>query len=113
MSIFTTARRVSGFDALEQAGDYYGPRPVIYQDGQRRQVLYLLPIHRGRDKFDYTASQGSGIHGATAPPWTFTEHPDGSLEIHPSIAAGADRYWHGYLRAGNRWETLDDSAVKP
>ncbi len=95
------------FDDLERAGDYTGPHPVLYPDGERQQVLFLLPIHEGAGKFDYLDRQGSGVHGVTEPPWTFRECPDGSLEIRASIGCGPQPYyWHGYLDEGSTWRQV-------
>lgn len=106
MSVFTRARRVGSFDGIGQAGDYCLDT-VIWTDGQeRRRLLFLLPVHHGADVFDH-ADQGSGLHGIYEPPWTFTEHPDGSVSADPSIGCGPQPYyWHGYLRPGNQWEQL-------
>lgn len=97
------ARRVATFDEITQAGDYSGPHPVTYPDGERQQVWFLLPTHKGSDMFD-RVDDHSGIHGVTEPPWTFRECPDGSLEIRASIGCGVPEfYWHGYLDEGNSW----------
>ena len=91
----------------QHAGDYSGPHPIILKEGQEARVVwFLLPIHKGADKFDHR-EEGSGLHGVYEPPWTFRECPDGSLEIGGSIASGLPVYWHGYLREGNTWEQLD------
>jgi hypothetical protein len=99
-------RRVASFDAIERPGDYYGPTPVIYPDGERPEVFFLLPTHEGRDMFD-RPTRGSGLHGVSQPPWTFRECPDGSLEIRASIACGRrepeGEYWHGFLDEGHLW----------
>jgi hypothetical protein len=96
-------------DDLERAGDYTNAHRVIYPDGERAMVLFLLPVHQGHDKFD-RPTRGSGLHGVTQPPWEFRECPDGSLEIRASIACGrADpegEYWHGYLDEGNVWRQV-------
>lgn len=111
-SHFYPARRLRDFTAMEnygQAGDYMGPRPLITQEGEMQQVLFLLPLHVGKDMYD-RPTRGSGLHGVTSPPWTFVEHPDGTLEIQGSIASGRHdpegEYWHGYLRPGNQWEQI-------
>jgi hypothetical protein len=106
MTILSPARRVATFDDLEMAGDYTGPDTVVYPDGERKRVLFLLPIHNGKDWGDHP-DEGSGIHGVTEPPWVFTEQDDGSLEIRASIGCGPQPYyWHGYLDAGNVWRQL-------
>jgi hypothetical protein len=101
-----TGRRVATMDDMTQAGDYCGPETVIYEDGPYEQVWFLLPIHQGTDKFDH-ATPGSGLHGITSPPWSFTEQPDGSLAVGGSIACGRGtkdgEYFHGWLNAGHRW----------
>lgn len=108
MTVLSPARRVGSLDELERAGDYAGPDTVIYPDGERRRVLFLLPTHEGEHWGD-RPTQGSGVHGVTEPPWTFRECPDGSLEIRASIGCG-DRekgyYWHGYLDEGNTWRQV-------
>ncbi len=105
--VLSPARRVASFDDIERAGDYSGPHPIDLKDGKESRVVwFLLPIHKGADKFD-RPEEGSGLHGVYEPPWTFRECPDGSLEIAPSIASGLPVYWHGYLREGNTWEQLD------
>jgi len=38
MTILSPARRVPSLDDLERAGDYTGPHPVAYPDGERQQV---------------------------------------------------------------------------
>jgi hypothetical protein len=100
-------RRVATMDDLERAGDYTGPHPVTWRDGEeRQQVLFLLPLHEGSGLFD-RPTPGSGLHGVTAPPWTFRECGDGSLEIRQSIACGRGsrhgEYFHGYLDEGHSW----------
>jgi hypothetical protein len=106
MATVSLARRVPAMDDLEHAGDYTGPHPVQYPDGERQQVLFLLPVHRGEDKSGRPA-EGSGIHGVTSPPWDFRECPDGSLEIRASIGCGVQPYyWHGYLDEGNAWRQV-------
>lgn len=102
----TPARRVASFDEIEQGGDYSGPHPVTYPDGERQQVWFLLPVHQGADKYDHTGP-GDGIHGVSSPPWDFRECPDGSLEIRASIGCGPPPYyWHGYLDEGNIWRQV-------
>jgi hypothetical protein len=106
MTTLSPARRVAALDDLERAGDYTGPHPVAYPDGERQQVWFLLPVHQGQDMFDH-ATQGSGVHGVTSPPWTFRECADGSLEIRASIGCGQQPYyWHGYLDEGNTWRQV-------
>lgn len=73
-------------------------------------VWFLLPTHKGKDKFDHV-DEHSGVHGITSPPWTFRECSDGSLEARASIGcirAGEppSYYWHGYLDEGNIWRQV-------
>jgi hypothetical protein len=104
--ILTPARRVASFDDLEKAGDYTGPHPQETSNGPRKAVYFLLPVHKGTDKFDHS-NEGDGVHGVYEPPWTFRECPDGSLEIRVSIGCGAQPYyWHGYLDEGNVWRQV-------
>lgn len=109
MEIFP-ARRVASFDELEKAGDYTGPHPVEMGSlSQGRVVYFLLPIHKGKTKFE-RPTVGSGVHGVYEPPWVFTEFDDGSLQIRESIACGrhdpGGEYFHGYLDKGNVWRIL-------
>jgi hypothetical protein len=106
MEVRSPARRDPTFDDLERAGDYTGPHPAEYPDGERQQVWFLLPVHHGADAFD-RPDEGSGVHGVTSPPWEFRECPDGSLEIRASIGCGPQPYyWHGYLDEGNTWRQV-------
>jgi hypothetical protein len=109
VTVLSPARRVASFDDLAQAGDYTGPRSVIYGPGdERAAVWFLLPGHKGKDKFD-RPDEHSGLHGVYEPPWVFRECADGSLEIRESIGcgdAGAGYYWHGYLDEGNVWRQV-------
>jgi len=100
-------RRVATFDDIERAGDYSGPHPITYGAGDERKVVwFLLPTHKGSDKFD-RPDEHSGLHGVYEPPWTFRECPDGSLEIRASIGCGPQPYyWHGYLDEGNVWRQV-------
>lgn len=104
--ILSTARRVATFDDVEKAGDYTGPHPVESNGKTVNYVWFLLPTHKGKDKFDH-ADQHSGLHGVSDSIWTFRECPDGSLEIRASIGCGLQPYyWHGYLDEGNIWREL-------
>jgi len=121
-----TGRRVGSLREITQPGDYYGP--TIEVEGEdshpngRRGVWFLLPIADPDDPMgtthDWTTREGwladraNGLHHVTEPPWSFTEHPDGSLSIQASIACGRGsdpgtegegEYFHGYLDAGHRW----------
>ena len=100
------ARRVPTFDDIELAGDYSGPFPIGYAEGERQAVWFLLPTHKGWDKFD-RPDEHSGLHGVYQPPWIFRECSDGSLEIRESIGCGGSPYyWHGYLDEGNIWRQV-------
>lgn len=105
----THGRRVDSFDAIEQAGDYFGPEPIDDHGTTKRVVWFLLPIHEGKAKYD-RPTRGSGIHAVYEPPWSFRECPDGSLEIRASIACGRPEpegeYWHGYLDEGHVWREV-------
>lgn len=107
--IISPARRVASFDDLELAGDYTGPHKLESGKDKRLVVWFLLPVHQG-DKFDHK-KPGNGVHGVYAPPWTFRECKDGSLEVRNSIGCGVktesqDYYWHGYLDEGNTWRQI-------
>lgn len=103
------AHRVLTLDGLARPGDYTGPHPVIWPEGLRPEVFFLLPLHEGETVFD-RPTRASGLHGVSSPPWTFRECPDGSLEIRASIACGRSEpggeYWHGYLDEGNIWRQI-------
>ncbi len=104
--ILSPARRVPTFDDIVSSGDYSGPHTVIAGDQESLAVWFLLPTHKGWDKFD-RPDRHSGLHGVYEPPWTFRECPDGSLEIRASIGCGGSPYyWHGYLDEGNTWRQL-------
>lgn len=100
-------RRVSSIDDIELPGDYCLTGEVD-ADGNStgRGIWFLLPIHRGRSKYE-RPTPGSGLHRVSEPPWTFRECPDGSIEIRASIACGrhdaGGEYWHGFLDEGHRW----------
>ena len=99
------ARRVTRFEDLTRAGDYYGPAKGWTDD--KDAVFFLLPIARDED----TPPQGRSVHCVVSPPHVFRECPDGSLEIRESIGAGPGPdggrfYWHGYLDEGNTWRQL-------
>jgi hypothetical protein len=93
-------------DDITNAGDYSGPHPLEDEGILKAVVWFLLPTHKGVDKFD-RPDDHSGLHGVYEPPWIFRECPDGSLEIRESIGCGLpDYYWHGYLDEGNSWRQL-------
>jgi len=106
----TPARRVDSREALSQPGDYALISVRVGEPDDERRVPYLaclLPISSG-DQFDDRAGHGlimlplGGDSG-----WTFTEHPDGSVSVQPSILVhgkeGDPDAWHGYLEPGNVW----------
>lgn len=99
-------RRVATVDDIERAGDYCGPIEETHHNVVSRSVWFLLPIHEGESRFDYTI-RGSGLHRISEPPWVFRECEDGSLEIRESIACGRrdpeGEYWHGFLDEGHVW----------
>lgn len=102
-------RRVTTFDDIQQAGDYFGPTNEVNANDEptgSRGVWFLLPIHVGETAFD-RKTRGSGLHRVSEPPWTFRECSDGSLEIRASIACGRHEeegeYWHGFLDEGHIW----------
>ena len=102
MTVLSPARRVALFDDLERAGDYC-LTTVEINGVETPEVMFLLPIHRGKDRFDHSAP-GNGVHAVRSPPHTFRECEDGSLEIRASIGCGPQPYyWHGYLDEGNTW----------
>jgi hypothetical protein len=101
----TDARRVFSFDEIEKAGDYFLGQ---IDDGGviKPMVWFLLPTHKGTDKFD-RPDEHSGLHGLTEPPWTIRECGDGSIEVRASIGCGPEPYyWHGYLDEGNHWREV-------
>jgi hypothetical protein len=104
--IVTLARRVPTQDDIVKAGDYSGPHPIVMNGEDHQVIWFLLPTHKGEDKFDHV-DEHSGLHGVYSTLWTFRECEDGSLEIRPSIGCGKQPYyWHGYLDEGNSWREL-------
>lgn len=89
-----------GFEILDERwlpGDYCGP--LLGYTGSVPCVMYRLP-------------DGDFGH-VTAPPHTFRECADGSLEIrnsilHQRVDGDQEHVWHGYLNCGHHW---DDSAT--
>jgi hypothetical protein len=105
MTTLSPARRVLSFDSIANAGDYC-LSDVLHGDELKPQIWFLLPTHKGQDKFD-RPDEHSGLHGISMPPWTFTVHTDGSVSASPSIGCGGQPYyWHGYLDPGNVWRQL-------
>jgi len=98
-------RRVASFGEIEQTGDYFGP--TTDYTGGVPAVFFLKPNARDNG----AAPAARSVQHVCSPPHTFTEHPDGSLSIDPSISnllrgdltGQSDDGWHGYLRAGNEW----------
>jgi hypothetical protein len=101
----TPARRVAVMDDLDQAGDY--ALGSVLKDGVScKQIWFLLPTHKGADKFD-RVDEHSGLHGIGEPTWTIIEHEDGSVSASPSIGCGDQPYyWHGYLDPHNVWREV-------
>jgi hypothetical protein len=89
----------AGHPIVEQPGDYCGP--VKGFTGNLPAVFFLKPNARDKD----APRRARTVHHVTSPPHTFTEEPDGTLTITPSIGdtAGASSEsdgWHGYLTKG-------------
>lgn len=99
----TPGRRVSSMDDIEEPGDYFGP--TAEYTGSVPAVHFLKP--NARD--DGVPLRATQIGHVCSPPHEFTENPDGTLTISPSISnllAGdtdghSDDGWHGYLENGN------------
>lgn len=105
----------SDLKALERPGDYF--LGAIDDHGViRPRVWFLLPTadpadpwerRAGGTREEWVATRHNGLHGVESPPWTFTEQPDGSLEVRASILCGArdpeGAYFHGHLNAGHQW----------
>jgi hypothetical protein len=120
MPTTTIGRRVDELEALDRPGDYY-LGSVTEQGVVKRAVWFLLPTHAGKTHTDETGhvvrsmfdrpTEGSGLHMVTEPPWTFTEHDDGSVEVRASILCGRtdtrpEGYWHGFLERGHVWRQV-------
>lgn len=97
-------RRVSAIWEVDDPGDYFGP--VKGYTGDVAAVFFRLPIADD----EAAPVEAHHLHHVASPPHEFVEHDDGSLEIRPSIGArradGEGFYWHGYLRAGHKWEEV-------
>lgn len=86
----------------ELPGDYCGP--VMGYTGDLPAVFFLKPNARESD----APPRARSVQHVTAPPHTFRECPDGSLEIRASIsdlARGGSESdgWHGFLNEGHAW----------
>ncbi len=103
----TQGRRVARFGEITQAGDYYGP--VKDYTGDLPAVFFLKPNARDEG----VPPRSRSVQHVCSPPHTFTENPDGTLTISPSIsnltrgdtAGETDDGWHGYLENG-RWRQV-------
>lgn len=103
------ARRIptdEGIGGLEQPGDYVGP--IDGYTGGKPAVFFLLPVDDARRDADPGLRS---VHHVTAPPHSFRECPDGSLEIRESIGShttlsGEAFAWHGYLDEGDDWREV-------
>jgi hypothetical protein len=91
----------------EEPGDYCGP--VTGYTGDVPAVLFLKPNARDPD----AAPRARSVQHVVSPPHTFTEEPDGSLTISPSISnlthgdttGASDDGWHGFLERG-QWRQV-------
>lgn len=101
----TPGRRVPNVEDLELPGDYTGPHDGYCGEG-RPAIFFLLPIARDPD----VAYAARAIHHVCQPPHTFTEQPDGSIEIRASIGSvdpkGGPYLWHGFLDRGHSWREV-------
>lgn len=92
------ARRVPLVDGDKmpelQAGDYCGPTSAY--TGGVPAIHFVLPIGRDADVHGYLRA----IHHVCAPPHTFRECGDGSIEVRASIGIEG---WHCWLDEGNVW----------
>lgn len=96
-------RRVDSVEDIQQPGDYAGPYSGYAAD--REAVFFLLPTAHDEDAPEIARH----LHHVTAPPHSFRECPDGSLEVRASIGAlNDDRsfLWHGYLDEGHSWRQV-------
>jgi hypothetical protein len=105
MGAKTQGRRVASLDDIRQPGDYFGPTSSY--TGGLPAVFFLKPNARPHTGEGHAPDMGH----VCSPPHTFIEHPDGSLEIQPSISNlvrgqedGPGDGWHGWLRPGHTWE---------
>lgn len=89
-----------GHPIVEQPGDYCGPVMGFAGPGQST-VFFLKPNARDPD----APPRARRVHHVNSPPHVFTEEPDGTLTITPSIGDTArdspeSDGWHGYLTKG-------------
>ena len=77
-----------------EPGDYSGPTTAY--TGGVPAIFFLIPVARDDDVHGHLRS----IHHVNSPPHTFTEMPDGSIEVRASIGIEG---WHCWLDAGNLW----------
>ena len=87
------------FPVNMEPGDYCGP--VVGWTGDLPCVFFLKPNARDEG----TPPGGRAVQHVCSPPHTFTEEPDGSLTISPSISdmrggGSTSDGWHGYLERG-------------
>jgi hypothetical protein len=106
-------RRVQSIAEIEQPGDYFGPT-TAYTSELAPAVFFLKPNARDEN----APRRARSVQHACSPPHTFTEHPDGSLSIQPSIGAYVRDAphtpefcdgWHGFLDEGHSWRKVGDS----
>lgn len=114
-------RRVATVGAIERPGDYCGPIAGFTgkldnddpSSPPRPAVFFLLPTAGGENPLWRLDPEhpANGLHHVTAPPHSFRECADGSLEIRASIGAyglegrGGPYVWHGFLDEGHVWRT--------
>jgi hypothetical protein len=84
-----------------EPGDYCGP--ILGYTGDLPAVFFLKP--NARDEGAPPAARS--VQHVCSPPHAFTEEPDGTLTIAPSISdrksatpGGPSDGWHGYLENG-------------
>jgi hypothetical protein len=95
-------RRVDAISAINQPGDYFGP--VVGYTGDLPAAFFLKPNARDEG----VPLRSRSVQHVVSPPHTFTENPDGTLTIAPSISnlsrgdvgGASDDGWHGYLENG-------------
>lgn len=86
-------------------GEYWGPVRGM-TSGDIPAVMFLKPNSRDAD----APRRARSVQHICSPPHTFTEEPDGSLTVSPSISdrpshGGDSDGWHGYLEKG-RWRQV-------
>lgn len=87
------------FPAIELPGDYCGP--IMGFTGDKPAVVFLKPNARDPD----APPRARSIQHVVSPPHVFTEEPDGTLTITPSLGDTAgpgseSDGWHGHLTRG-------------